>query len=167
MAGQWAQVVNSALDASGLDPSRLDLEVTEGVFLDDTDGVLETLKTLKEQGIRISMDDFGTGYSSLGYLQKFPFDKIKIDQSFVRGSGGGNIVRAIAALGSSLGMRTVAEGVETAEQLAEVRAAGCTHVQGYLTGRPVPPAELAAVFRSGTVEGGADNVAGPLSTGLL
>jgi EAL domain-containing protein (putative c-di-GMP-specific phosphodiesterase class I) len=142
--------VTSALAASGLDPSRLDLEITEGSLLDNTETVLEILRELKALGVRISMDDFGTGYSSLSYLQKFPFDKIKIDQSFVRGADhnadSGAIVRAVAALGKSLGMTTVAEGVETQEQLDRVRAGGCSEVQGYLTGRPLPAAEAASLM---------------------
>jgi EAL domain-containing protein (putative c-di-GMP-specific phosphodiesterase class I) len=109
----------------------------------DTDVVLSTLNRVRALGIRVSMDDFGTGYSSLSYLQKFPFDRIKIDQSFVRSMGESSealaIVRAISRLGASLGMRTTAEGVETAEQLANIRAEGCTEVQGYHTGRPVHP----------------------------
>ncbi|WP_428483614.1 putative bifunctional diguanylate cyclase/phosphodiesterase [Rhodopila sp.] len=149
--GKLVQTVKSALAASKLDPSRLEVEITEGALLDNTDTVLQVLHELKALGIRISMDDFGTGYSSLSYLQKFPFDKIKIDQSFVRGAdhsaGSGAIVRAVAALGASLGMTTTAEGVETKEQLDRVRAEGCTSVQGYLTGRPIPAADAAALMR--------------------
>ncbi len=144
------QTVRSALEASGLDPTRLDLEITEGVLLDNTVTVLNVLRELKAIGVRISMDDFGTGYSSLSYLLKFPFDKIKIDQSFVRGSDANTdcdaIVRAVTALASSLGMKTVAEGVETTEQLARIRQAGCGDVQGYLTGRPLSPAQIATIL---------------------
>ena len=142
-------MVGSALAASGLDPSRLELEITEGALLDNTSTVLQQLNALKALGIRISMDDFGTGYSSLSYLQKFPFDKIKIDQSFVRGdqsTGGSAIVRAVSAIGVSLGMKTIAEGVETQEQLERVRADGCNAVQGYLTGRPLAAAAAAALL---------------------
>ena len=105
------------------------------------------LQNLRTIGVRVALDDFGTGYSSLGYLRSFPFDKIKIDQTFVRGTAndpaGQAIVRAIASLGQSLGMATVAEGVETEEQLARVAADGCTDVQGYLISRPLPPEQIA------------------------
>ena len=142
-------MVSSALATSGLDPARLELEITEGALLDNTSKVLEQLNALKALGIRISMDDVGTGYSSLSYLQKFPFDKIKIDQSFVRGDqsmGGSAIVRAVTAIGVSLGMKTIAEGVETQEQLERVRADGCNAVQGYLTGRPLAAAAATALL---------------------
>ena len=147
---ELAKVVTSTLAATGLLPSRLELEITEGALLDNTTKVLQVLHDLKALGVRVSMDDFGTGYSSLSYLQKFPFDKIKIDQSFVRGSDDSTdanaIVRAVAALGASLGIMTTAEGVETDEQLARMRAGGCTEVQGYLTGRPIPAGEAAALL---------------------
>ncbi|RYF05101.1 MAG: EAL domain-containing protein, partial [Oxalobacteraceae bacterium] len=131
--------VAAALQRSGLAPSRLELEITEGALLADTDNVLATLHALRELGVKISMDDFGTGYSSLSYLQKFPFNKIKIDRSFVSNPDADSeaILRAVSGLGSSLGMAITAEGVETAEQLDRVRTKECTHVQGYLTGRPM------------------------------
>jgi predicted signal transduction protein with EAL and GGDEF domain len=134
--------VAAALGASGLPASRLELEITEAVMLHDTETTLDTLNQLKELGARISMDDFGTGYSSLSYLRKFPFDKIKIDQTFVRDLASRPeslaIVRAVAGLGSTLGIATTAEGVETMDQLRAVRAEGCTQVQGFLLGRPKP-----------------------------
>jgi EAL domain-containing protein (putative c-di-GMP-specific phosphodiesterase class I) len=143
-----AATVTSALASARLEPQRLELEITEGALLDDTDEVIATLKRLRALGVRVSMDDFGTGYSSLSYLQKFPFDKIKIDQSFVRDMSSNEeasaIVRAIARLGASLGITTTAEGVETQEQLDAILAEGCTHVQGYLTGRPMNAGEAAA-----------------------
>ena len=136
-----ADTVISALQAAGLPASRLELEITEGALLDNTEAVVGILGRLADLGVRTSMDDFGTGYSSLSYLQKFRFDKIKIDQSFVRQVGKREdstaIVRAVAALGASLGMKTTAEGVETPEQLAQIRSEGCTEIQGYLTGRPM------------------------------
>ncbi|MBP1807053.1 putative bifunctional diguanylate cyclase/phosphodiesterase [Rubellimicrobium aerolatum] len=139
--------VAAALTQSRIDPARLELEITEGALLHDTDVVLEVLNRVRSLGVRVSMDDFGTGYSSLSYLQRFPFDRIKIDQSFVRGPGALDdktaIVRAIASLGASMGMRTTAEGVETAEQMERMRAEGCTEVQGYLTGRPLSPEDVA------------------------
>ncbi|WP_232631401.1 putative bifunctional diguanylate cyclase/phosphodiesterase [Methylobacterium sp. Leaf118] len=154
--GKLVETVTHVLAQTGLDPTRLELEITEGALLDNTDSVIAVLNGLRRLGVRISMDDFGTGYSSLSYLQKFPFDKIKIDQSFVRGMAGnaecGAIVRAIARLGASLGMRTTAEGVETSDQLAAVRAEGCTEVQGYLTGRPMPGIEAAALLGPAAAE---------------
>ena len=135
-----AEDVAAALAASGLPPHRLELEITETVLLQDDERVLETLHALRALGVRIAMDDFGTGYSSLGYLRRFPFDKIKIDQSFVRGVADRAdclaIVRAVIGLGRSLGMSVVAEGVETHEQLAKLIAEGCVEVQGYLFSRP-------------------------------
>ena len=143
--------VRAACAATGFDPRRLELEITESVLLTDSDGTLATLRALKALGVRIAMDDFGTGYSSLSYLRSFPFDKIKIDRSFVRdvteGGETAAIVRAIIGLGRSLGMRITVEGVETHEQLEHLRAEGCDQVQGYLTGRPLAPE--AAVERLG------------------
>jgi len=142
----------SALAQSGLDPRRLEVEITESVLLGDHRAALDTLLRVRELGVRVSMDDFGTGYSSLSYLRSFPFDKIKIDQSFVRGQSddpsGMAIVRAIAGLGQSLGMTTLAEGVETEEQLARVAADGCTDVQGYLISRPLPPERIGEFLQS-------------------
>ncbi|WP_246690932.1 putative bifunctional diguanylate cyclase/phosphodiesterase [Neorhizobium alkalisoli] len=131
--------VATALKRSGLPAHRLEIEITEGALLDDTDNVIQTLNSLRALGVKISMDDFGTGYSSLSYLQKFPFNKIKIDRSFVAGDDADSeaILRSIASLGTSLGMAITAEGVETAEQLARIRGERCTHVQGYFTGRPM------------------------------
>ncbi|WP_152046770.1 putative bifunctional diguanylate cyclase/phosphodiesterase [Aureimonas psammosilenae] len=140
--------VVSSLAHSGLSAQRLEVEITEGVLIENTDHVLKTLHALRDLGIKISMDDFGTGYSSLSYLQKFPFNKLKIDRSFVQGAeaGGDNeaILKAIAGLGVSLGMAITAEGVETSEQLDRIRDEQCTHVQGYFTGRPMPADGIAA-----------------------
>jgi diguanylate cyclase (GGDEF)-like protein len=142
----------SALANAGLPASRLDLEITEGALMDETDVVLAMLRQIKDLGIKVSMDDFGTGYSSLSYLQKFPFDKIKIDQSFIRSletnADSAAIVRAVTALGESLGIMTIAEGVETESQLLQIERDGCKQVQGYLTGKPLPPADLAALFEA-------------------
>ena len=141
-----ALVVTTALADSGLAPDRLELEITESVLLQDNDTVRGVLHQLRQLGVRISMDDFGTGYSSLSYLRSFPFDKIKIDQSFVRDMGQHDdsiaIVRAVAGLGRNLGMSTTAEGVETNEQLGRLRQEGCTEVQGYLFSRPLPASEV-------------------------
>ena len=138
--------VVAALGASGLPARRLELEITEAVMLHETETTLATLSQLKELGARISMDDFGTGYSSLSYLRKFPFDKIKIDQSFIRDLASRPeslaIVRAVAGLGSTLGIATTAEGIETMEQLRAVQAEGCTQVQGFLLGKPKPASQV-------------------------
>jgi diguanylate cyclase (GGDEF)-like protein len=143
--------VIAALGASGLPAHRLELEITETVLLQDTEATLSILNQLRALGARISMDDFGTGYSSLSYLRKFPFDKIKIDQSFIRDLSDQPdsvaIVRAIAGLGSTLGIATTAEGVETDEQLEKVRAEGCTEVQGYLFSKPRPANEVGALLQ--------------------
>jgi diguanylate cyclase (GGDEF)-like protein len=144
--------VTSALAVSGLRASRLELEITESVMLQDTDSVLTTLHQIHDLGVRISMDDFGTGYSSLSYLRKFPFDKIKIDQSFVRDvceSGDtAAIVKAVATMSASLGMDTTAEGVETLEQLQRVRLEGCTEVQGYFYSKPLPGGKIPELISS-------------------
>jgi diguanylate cyclase (GGDEF)-like protein len=148
--GNLVQTVSNALAASGLSPRRLELEITESVLLANSEATLSTLHKLRSLGIGISMDDFGTGYSSLSYLHSFPFDKIKIDQSFIRDlqltDGSGAIVRAVLSLGLSLGMRTTAEGVETTEQLAWLRREGCNEAQGYLFSNAVPQTEIPAVL---------------------
>ena len=140
------QMVVGALNASGLAPERLELEITETVLLGDCDTTLNVLSRLRDMGVRIAMDDFGTGYSSLSYLQNFNVDKIKIDSSFVRGAaadaGSLNIVRAVTAMAKGLGMVTTAEGVETAEQLEIARSEGCTEVQGFYFGQPVLADEI-------------------------
>ena len=124
---QLVETVLSALAASGLPAQRLELEITESVLLENSEATLQTLRTLRELGVRIALDDFGTGYSSLGYLRRFPFDKIKIDRCFVAdlsasAQGPAALLRALAGLGSSLGMITTAEGVETSERVQRVRA---------------------------------------------
>jgi len=144
------EVVIGALAASGLLPERLELEITETVLLADTDATLAVLHQLRALGVRIAMDDFGTGYSSLSYLQTFPFDRIKIDRSFVKGVaddvGSLNIVRAVSALARGIGMATTAEGVETQEQLEAVRAEGCTEMQGFLFSRALPARDIGRLF---------------------
>jgi predicted signal transduction protein with EAL and GGDEF domain len=144
------QAVMSALAYSGLAPNRLELEITESVLLGETEANLATLHQLREIGVRISMDDFGTGYSSLSYLRSFPFDKIKIDRSFVSEMVGRPdclaIIRAITGLGTSLGIATTAEGVETPEQLEGLRAEGCTEVQGFLFSPPRPADQLGGLM---------------------
>jgi diguanylate cyclase (GGDEF)-like protein/PAS domain S-box-containing protein len=148
----FAQTVLVALASSGLKPERLELEITESVLLDDTESILETLHLLRRTGIRIAMDDFGTGYSSLSYLRRFPFDKIKIDQSFVRNADSSAdaaaIIRALVGLGASLGITTLVEGIETEDQLAAVRAEGAQQVQGFLFSAPKPAAEITRMLAS-------------------
>ena len=134
--------VVAALAASGLTPSRLELEITESVLMQNDEATLAMLHQLRTLGVRIAMDDFGTGYSSLGYLLSFPFDKIKIDRSFVRDISArpecAAIVQSIIYLGARLGIATTVEGVETAEQLQILRQTGCTEAQGYYFARPQP-----------------------------
>jgi EAL domain-containing protein (putative c-di-GMP-specific phosphodiesterase class I) len=149
--GLGADIVK-ALDRSGLPPSRLELEITESVLLSATDTVLSLLHQLRAMGVKIAMDDFGTGYSSLSYLRAFPFDKIKIDRSFVAELGTSNsslaLINAIIAMGVSLGMSTTAEGVETVDQLEMVRRQGCTELQGFYFSRPVPQEQALALLKT-------------------
>ncbi len=135
-------IITNALASAQVDPSRLELEITESVFLSDDEGVDAMFTALKRVGVRLALDDFGTGYSSLGYLKKAPFDKIKIDQSFVRGatitgSRNGAIIASIVSLAEALNMETTAEGVETLDELDLVRMLGCSHVQGYIYEKPL------------------------------
>jgi diguanylate cyclase (GGDEF)-like protein len=139
--------VVTALNDSGLEPNRLELEVTESLLLAQDDAVVATLNQLRSIGVRIALDDFGTGYSSLGYLKNFEFDKIKIDRSFMIGiekDKEAAILKAITDMSSSLGMTTVAEGVETASQMRRVREQGCTEVQGFYFSKPKPLSDLLA-----------------------
>ena len=141
-------MVAEILRETGFEPQRLELEITEGILLGSTETTFATLQALKALGVGIVMDDFGTGYSSLGYLRQFKFDKIKIDRSFIQDlhqtAQAGAIVRAVVALGHSLGMRANAEGVETIEQADILSSEGCEEVQGYYFGRPMPAADFAA-----------------------
>ena len=150
-------VVAAALTLSGVRPGRLELEITEGVFLADSDVTDSTFARLKELGVRLALDDFGTGYSSLGYLKKAPFDKIKIDQTFVRGAANlsnrnAAIIRAIVTLAESLSMDTVAEGVETHDDLQLMRELGVSQVQGYIFGRPAALADATELAHSTGVQ---------------
>ncbi len=150
--GNLVSTVMSALASSGLPARRLELEITESVLLEKSERNISILNQLRHLGVRISMDDFGTGYSSIGYLRSFPFDKIKIDQSFVKDllidEGSLAIVRAIAGLGVSFGMTTTAEGVETEEQMRCLNLEGCIEVQGYLFSKPVPANEIVGLLES-------------------
>ena len=158
MHGDLVGLVHSILLETGLAPDRLELEITEGVLIEDFDRGLALLRRLKALGVRISMDDFGSGYSSLSYLQAFPFDKIKIDRAFVMNLGrspqSAAIVRAVIGLGHGLEMSIVAEGVETQEQLGFLADVGCDAVQGYYIGKPLPIGQYAALVGStdGTAE---------------
>jgi EAL domain-containing protein (putative c-di-GMP-specific phosphodiesterase class I) len=163
--GNIVEVTAAALAASGLRPNRLLLEITESLLLHNSEGVMAELARLKALGCAIVMDDFGTGYSSLSYLWQFPFDKIKIDQSFMRafdtpGAPAEKIVRTIAALGHAMGMQVCVEGVETARHAAYARTSGCDEVQGFHFGRPMPATEVAATimadFKSGMASGRGD-----------
>ncbi len=145
--------VSEALAESGLDPAWLTLEVTESVLMADHALVSGNLQRLREMGVRLSLDDFGTGYSSLSYLKRLPFDELKIDQSFTRDivadADSAAIVSAIVAVGRTLGLKLVAEGVETEGQAQCLRRAGCEVLQGFLHGRPQPAAAIEAMLRPG------------------
>ena len=149
--GGLQETIVQALAAGGLSPERLEIEITESVFLDGGDSTLKLLHSLRSIGVRVALDDFGTGYSSLSYLQSFPFDKIKIDRSFIENllirPGATAIVAAITDLAHALGMETTAEGVEDNAQLAELRSHGCSSVQGFLFARPMQAKDVARLFR--------------------
>ncbi len=151
-AGDLVDAVKAALDRTGLPACRLELEVTEGALIEKPEQARAVLSRLKDMGVQIAIDDFGTGYSSLSYLRHFPFDRIKIDRSFIehlqRDSDALLIVRAIINLGHSLGVGVLAEGIETAEQLQLLREQGCDQIQGYLLGRPAPIAGALAVMET-------------------
>ncbi|KAA3447383.1 hypothetical protein C7I87_27780 [Mesorhizobium sp. SARCC-RB16n] len=148
--------IASALSYSGLSAGRLELEVTESVLLQDTEANLEILHQLRRLGVRIAMDDFGTGFSSLSYLSRFPFDKIKLDRSFIIQPAGRRepeaIVEAMAGLGRNLGMTITAEGVETATQLAMVREKGCHEAQGYVFSAPISAEQALEMVRNGAAK---------------
>lgn len=150
-------IVTSALANSELAPERLELEITESVFLGDKEGTARRFASLKQLGIRFALDDFGTGYSSLGYLSEVQFDKIKIDQSFIRGAvdgrvrGNAAIITAIVALANSLGMETTAEGIEAMDELEFARNQGVTTIQGYIYGQAVPNEEVWNMINEGQI----------------
>jgi diguanylate cyclase (GGDEF)-like protein/PAS domain S-box-containing protein len=150
-------IVRMVLSDTQLPAKRLELEITEGVFLSNDDHVHDMIASLKAIGLKLALDDFGTGYSSLSYLQRVPFDKIKIDRSFVTGatdpdSRNAALIRAMVALASDLNMQTTAEGVETPDELALVRTLGCSLVQGYIFGKPMPPEEALALASKGAID---------------
>jgi EAL domain-containing protein (putative c-di-GMP-specific phosphodiesterase class I) len=142
--------VRSALDAAGLPAAALKLELTESALISDTDAVLARMTELKRLGVALSIDDFGTGYSSLGYLRRFPVDELKIDKSFVDdllvAGGRATLAEVVVALGESLHMRTVAEGVETGEQARMLGVMGCGQAQGFYFHRPMPAEDVPAVL---------------------
>lgn len=146
-----ATLVAEILERTGLEPNRLELELTETIVLNDTEATVATLRRLQALGVSLSIDDFGTGYSSLAYVKSFPVNRLKIDQCFVRNllddPSDAAIVRAIVNLGHSLGLKVIAEGVERPEQAEHLRAEGCDEVQGYYFGKPVPAGDFTALFR--------------------
>jgi EAL domain-containing protein (putative c-di-GMP-specific phosphodiesterase class I) len=144
----FAELVERTLNETGFDPARLELELTETVLLGNVDTAEAGMLRLKALGVRLALDDFGTGYSSLLYLRRFPFDKLKIDRSFVmaieKAADAAAIVHAVVSLGRGLGMKVTAEGVETADQHLFLRAAGVHFMQGYRFGKPMPPEQITA-----------------------
>jgi diguanylate cyclase (GGDEF)-like protein len=159
--GSLNETILRALADSGLAPARLEVEITESIFLEGSDATLRLLHSLRSLGVRIALDDFGTGYSSLSYLQSFPFDKLKIDRSFIQNlltrDGASAIVRAITELAHALNIETTAEGVEETAQLLELRAHGCSSVQGFLFAEPMTASDVDQLFRD--EEDAAQNVA--------
>jgi diguanylate cyclase (GGDEF)-like protein len=158
--GGLHETILRALADSGLAPARLEIEITESIFLEGGEATLRLLHSLRSLGVRVALDDFGTGYSSLSYLQSFPFDKLKIDRSFIQNlltrNGASAIVRAITELAHALDIETTAEGVEETAQLMELRAHGCSSVQGFLFAEPMSAADVERLFDD---EGAAQNVA--------
>jgi EAL domain-containing protein (putative c-di-GMP-specific phosphodiesterase class I) len=146
LAPDCVEHMENLLAETDMDPGRLELEITEGVLIEDTDTTLDVLLRLRRLGLKIALDDFGTGYAGLGYLQIFPFDKLKIDQSFirriVRSRHAASIVRSVVALAHDLDLVVCAEGVETKDQLQLLIAEGCDLVQGYFAGQPMPANRL-------------------------
>jgi EAL domain-containing protein (putative c-di-GMP-specific phosphodiesterase class I) len=152
-SGDLPGLVAATLQGAGLPAGRLELEVTEGMLISDTDQTLTIMEALKALGVQLALDDFGTGYSSMGYLRRFPFDRVKVDRSFVGAVGSdeqaGAIVGAILAMARSLGMRSTAEGVEKREQLDFLRRYGCDEVQGFLLSRPVAAERIPSLLAEG------------------
>jgi EAL domain-containing protein (putative c-di-GMP-specific phosphodiesterase class I) len=149
----FVEMVTGSMDQAGIDPGALELELTESVVMQDADATVAKLTALRRKGVGLAIDDFGTGYSSLSYLKRFPLDRLKIDQSFVRDIGHSSdseaIIQAIVGMAHSLRLQTVAEGVETREQLKFLHSLGCDQLQGYLFSRPVPAAEIPPLIGRG------------------
>jgi EAL domain-containing protein (putative c-di-GMP-specific phosphodiesterase class I) len=158
--------VQFALAESGLNPESLSIEVTESSLLENTEQTLTTLNRLKAMNIRLEIDDFGTGYSSLSYLRRLPFDTLKIDRSFISelssGTDGLDIVKAIVEMAHSLRLEVIAEGVETDEQLCQLRELGCKYVQGFLFSRPVDTEAAEHLYREIRESGFSSSVSGPV-----
>jgi diguanylate cyclase (GGDEF)-like protein len=153
-SGNLKQIVQAALSASGLTPQRLELEITEGLLIKNVTNALEQLREIQALGVSVAMDDFGTGYSSLNYLSSFPFSKIKIDQSFVHRmqiDKSRTLIKAVITLGNALGIKTLAEGVETEEQFDYLARNGCMEIQGYLISKPVPAEQIQALISQFTM----------------
>jgi len=148
----FIEVIDRVLETTGITPSRLELELTESILMENTRHAIDTLVDFKVRGLHLAIDDFGTGYSSLSYLKFIPLDRLKIDRTFVRDiiedPDDASIVSAIIGLSHSLGLKVIAEGVESAEQMAFLKEHGCDEVQGYFTGRPMPPDSIASLLRS-------------------
>ena len=161
-------LVRSALEESGVAPSRLMLEITEGVLIDNPEEMVKRIEDLHDLGVRVALDDFGSGYSNLSYLQRFPLDKLKIDRSFVVALGtsanGGVIIQAIVALGRALGLSVLVEGVETEQQRVLLRLAGCDEMQGFLFARPAPAATIDRLLSQQKQNTGAKTLAPPPAT---
>jgi predicted signal transduction protein with EAL and GGDEF domain len=153
--GALQETILRALADSGLAPGRLEIEITESIFLEGSEATLQLLHAMRSLGVRVALDDFGTGYSSLSYLQSFPFDKLKIDRSFIQNlltrQGASAIVRAITELANALNIETTAEGVEETAQLMELRAHGCSSVQGFLFAEPMTVADVERLFGNNAV----------------
>jgi EAL domain-containing protein (putative c-di-GMP-specific phosphodiesterase class I) len=149
------ELIDKVLIKTGLPPEFLDLELTEGILIDNADEALRVLKTIKKMGVMLSLDDFGTGYSSLSYLKKFSLDTLKIDRSFIMDlpddSDDKAITQAVVDLGRALGLEVIAEGVENDAQLNFLKEIGCQVMQGYYFSRPVPASEIEAMFESGKI----------------
>ncbi len=164
--GKLVSLVRQVLDETGLAPEYLELELTESQLLDSVEHIIATFQQLRELGVKLAIDDFGTGYSSLSYLKRFPVDYVKIDQAFIRGIGinegteDAAITRAIIAMAHSLGLKVVAEGVETAEQLAFLRAHVCPLGQGYYFSRPLTGGGCGELLLQGTALGTGELQAG-------
>ena len=145
-------IITATLERSGLAPQCLELEITEGMVMSGVEAVIETLDELSALGVELAIDDFGTGFSSMNYLKKFPVDRLKIDQTFIRdvltSEEDAGITKAIIQLGHSLNLEVIAEGVETAQQLEFLREWGCDEAQGYHFSRPIPPDELAVLLEA-------------------
>jgi len=147
------QVVTKILGETGLDPTQLEFEVTESMIMHDAQNAIADLQAFRDMGVKLSVDDFGTGYSSLSYLKRFPVDRLKIDQSFVRDittdADDAAIAQAVITLAHTMNLRVIAEGVETLEQLAFLRSNQCDEIQGYLFGKPMPADEFGKLLESG------------------